>query len=302
MAVSAATSKRAAKSAARDGALKAALDHVRATVDPAAARARDPVQFVHTYTEAHDRELVGLIAATVAFGNVTTIRQKLVDALERLAPSPSRAADDPTLVNEALRGWQHRVYRGEDLAKLVIGARRVQLDNGSLGAKFARDLDESGDIREALARFCDAIRIAGGLPAPGSANPGDRRGSKHLLPDPRAGSGTKRLHLYLRWMIRPADGVDIGAWKLDPKILICPVDTHIHKLARNLGLTNRRDVSFRTATEITRALARFDPADPIKYDFSLCHMGMLQRCPSRRDEVRCEGCRVKPVCRYWSKG
>jgi len=81
--------------------------------------------------------------------------------------------------------------------------------------------------------------------------------------------------------------------------LLVPVDVHIHKLARNLGLTRRQDLSWKTTVEITRALARFDPADPTRYDFSLCHMGMVQRCPSRPDESRCEGCGVRPVCVHW---
>jgi endonuclease III len=80
-----------------------------------------------------------------------------------------------------------------------------------------------------------------------------------------------------------------------------PVDVHIHKLSRNLGFTRREDVSWRTAVEITEALARYDADDPTRYDFSLCHMGMLQGCPSRRDAVRCEGCGVRPVCVRWSK-
>jgi uncharacterized protein (TIGR02757 family) len=292
------------KAAARHLALKDALDRVRATVDREAARSRDPVSFVHRYPAPEDQEIVGLLAAAVAFGQVVTIRQKLGDALDRLAtldPSPARAADDEAAVHRVLRGWQHRVYRGEEVARLVVGARKVQREAGSLGAHFARAWEATGgDLRETLALFCDAIRTAGGLPAPGSARPGDRRGAAHLVPDPRAGSGTKRLHLYLRWMIRPADGIDLGLWPLAPSILVCPVDTHIHKLSRNLGFTRRNDVSFRTAREITAALARFDPADPVKYDFSLCHLGMLQRCPSRRDPARCEGCGVQPVCRFWT--
>ncbi len=287
----------------RHAALKTALDQVRATVDRGAARARDPVSFVHRFSAPEDQEIVGLLAAAVAFGQVVTIRQKLGDALDRLAtldPSPARAADDEEAVHRVLVGWQHRVYRGEELARLLVGARRVQREAGSLGARFAREWEATGgDLRETLARFCDAIREAGGLPAPGTSQQGDRRGASHLVPDPRAGSGTKRLHLYLRWMIRPADGIDLGLWPLDPSILVCPVDTHIHKLSRNLGFTRRADVSFRTAQEITAALARFDPADPVKYDFSLCHLGMLQRCPSRRDPARCEGCGVQPVCRFW---
>jgi len=149
-------------------------------------------------------------------------------------------------------------------------------------------------MRLALAGLCDAIRAAGGLRKDGS-----RRGPAHLLPDALGSSGSKRLLLFLRWMVRPADGVDLGMWDLDPAWLLIPVDVHIHKLARNLGLTRRRNLSFRTTTEITLALARLNPADPAGYDFSLCHMGMLQRCPSRRDALRCEGCGVKPVCVHW---
>ena len=103
-------------------------------------------------------------------------------------------------------------------------------------------------------------------------------------------------------MARPEDGVDLGQWPLDPSRLLIPVDTHIHRLGRNLGLTRRRDVSWKTAEEITAALRRFDASDPVKYDFSLCHLGMLQHCPSRRDAARCEGCGVKSVCRHWSQG
>ena len=88
---------------------------------------------------------------------------------------------------------------------------------------------------------------------------------------------------------------------VSPSVLLVPVDTHIHKLSSNLGICTAKALSFRAAEEITAALRRFDPADPVKYDFSLCHMGMLQRCPSRRDPKRCEGCGVMPVCRHWRR-
>jgi uncharacterized protein (TIGR02757 family) len=151
-------------------------------------------------------------------------------------------------------------------------------------------------MRLALGDMCDAIRRAGGLRRGGA-----RRGPSHLLPDASGGSGSKRLLLFLRWMIRPADGVDLGLWKLDPAHLLVPVDVHIHKLGRNLGFTKRRNLSYRTTVEITDALARLDPNDPAGYDFPLCHMGMLQRCPSRRDAARCEGCGIKPVCVHWQR-
>ncbi|MGH7293925.1 MAG: TIGR02757 family protein, partial [Polyangiaceae bacterium] len=274
--------------------LRAALEDVRARCDVAARREADPVGFVHQYASPEDRELVGLVAACIAFGNVKAIRGKMADLLERIGPSPSRAADDPVALGRRLRGWKHRVFVGDDLARLLSGARALQRRHGSLGAAFERELAAAPDLREALARWCDALRAAGGLRRGGA-----RRGPAHLLPDPRGPSGSKRLLLYLRWMVRPADGVDLGLWQVDPARLLVPVDVHIHRLARNLGLTRRTQLSWRTTEEITAALARFDAADPVRYDFSLCHMGMLQGCPSRRDAARCEGCGVKPVCIHW---
>jgi uncharacterized protein (TIGR02757 family) len=197
------------------------------------------------------------------------------------------------------------VFLGQDVAGLLHGARTVQRDHGSLEAYFHLQLAQSrsGDstrtdhehMREALACLCDAVRSASGL-----RKDARRRGPAHLLPDVRGTSGSKRLLLFLKWVARPADGVDLGLWKLDPALLLVPIDVHLHRLGRNLGLTRRTNLSWQTTEEITRGLARFDPADPKKYDFSLCHLGMLQRCPSRRDERRCEGCGVKPVCVHWS--
>jgi len=257
----------------------------------------DPVAVVHRYPHVLDRELVGLMASAVAFGNVKALRAKLEQALARLGPDVALGADDEQEVFRRLRGWKHRVYRGEDLARLLIGARRVQRMSGSLGRRFADDLAREGDLRTALAAFADAVRRAGGLTR--AARGDGRKGAAHILADPTGASGCKRLLLYLRWMVRPADGVDLGLWNIPTSVLLVPVDTHIHKLSRNLGFTRRKDLSWKTTEEITRALREFDPDDPVKYDFALCHLGMLRRCPSRRDAVRCDGCGVLAVCRHW---
>jgi uncharacterized protein (TIGR02757 family) len=287
--------------------VKVALDGVRARCDLAARRDADPVGIVHRYEDPADRELVALVASCVAFGNARVIRAKLEDLLARVGPRPARAAEDAKGLRLRLRGWRARVFRGEDVAKLLAGARAVQLAHGSLGALFeahfarATAAAEPGvtgaeALRVALGAWCDAIRAAGGL-----RRDGHRRGPAHLLPDPRGPSGCKRLLLLLRWMARPADGIDLGMWNVPPGVLLVPVDVHIHRLARNLGFTRRASPSWKTTEEITRALARFDRADPVSYDFALCHMGMLQRCPSRRDAGLCEGCGVKPVCIHWSR-
>lgn len=289
--------------------LKAALDGVRASVDVSARRAADPVSFVHRQRAREDREIVALLAAVCALGNVRAIRQKLEELLARIGPRPARAADDPDAIEARLHGFKHRFFRGDDITRLLVGARRVQRASGSLGRAFARELERAdrqipdatpdARLREALASFCDRIRVEGGLPAPGERDPSGRRGPAHLLPDARAGSAAKRLLLFLRWMIRPADGIDLGLWPVATDRLVVPVDVHIHKLSRNLGLTRRDDLSWATAVEITEGLRRLDPADPIRYDFSLCHMGMVQRCPSRRDPAACDGCGVLPVCTHW---
>jgi uncharacterized protein (TIGR02757 family) len=286
---------------AADARLRETLEAVRERCDVAGRKASDPVEFVHRYADPQDRELVALVASALAFGNVKALRAKIEDALTRIGPEVARAADDPAELSRKLRGWKHRVYRDEDLSRLLVGARRVQKASGSLGAALAGELVRTGDLREALSAWTGAIRREGGLDAASVTVGEARRGGAHILADPGKGSAVKRLMLLLRWMARPADGVDLGLWPLPPSVLLVPVDTHIHKLSKNLGLTRRKDVSWRTAEEITAALRRFDPADPVKYDFSLCHLGMLQRCPSRRDPVRCEGCGVMPVCRHWGR-
>ncbi len=278
----------------KNDSIKKTLDDVRRRCDVEARLRVDPGGVLHRYDDPLDREIVGLVAACIAFGNVKTIRSKLEDALVRIGPRPAESCGPAALIKR-MRGWKHRVFLGEDIAKLVIGARLVQARHGSLGARFKIDWDETQNLKESLARFVDAIRDAGKLHALVSG----RRGPAHLLGDPRAGSACKRLMLYLRWMVRPADGIDFGQWPISPSILLLPVDTHIHKLSRNLGFTRRHDLSWKTAEEIAAALAVFDPKDPAKYDFALCHMGMLQRCPSRRDAARCEGCGVQPVCVHW---
>lgn len=264
----------------------------------AASVANDPIEYVRRERDPDDVEIVALIASSVAFGNVKALRAKLASALERIGPHPARAADDERALHDRLATWRHRVWTGDHLARMIVGARRVQRASGSLGSRFTLDFQASGgDLREALARFVDAIRIEGGL---------DRargRGARHLLADPRGASGCKRLLLFLRWMVRGPDGVDLGLWRdaLPSSKLLVPVDVHIHKLAKNLALTDRETPSWRTTEEITAALRRFDAGDPVRFDFALCHMSMARGCPSKRDEKKCEGCEVKSVCRHWRR-
>ncbi|MBK8252323.1 MAG: TIGR02757 family protein [Polyangiaceae bacterium] len=278
----------------REKAVQQALDRVRATCDTEGRKQTDPIEFVHQYERSADKELVALLASAMAFGNVTALRAKIKEVLERIGPNVVEKAEDLQSLRRILKGFRHRLFTGDDVARLLYGARSVQSAHGSLGNALRTFLNQHGELKAALIDWTGEIRRAGGLNQKTT-----RRGPAHILSNPAKGSAVKRLLLLLRWMIRPNDGVDLGLWPIAPSVLLIPVDTHIHKLSRNLGLTDRRDVSFQTAVEITNKLRRFDNNDPVKYDFSLCHMGMAQRCPSKRDPLRCEGCGVKSVCRHW---
>src|SRR5690606_17373861 len=185
--------------------------------------------------------------------------------LARLGPSPAAAlaTRDEASLRASLAGFRHRVYGGDDVARMLAHAGALRAREGSLGAAFERRFAASGALLPALTDFAAALR-----------GPDPSRGLAHLIPSPEKGSACKRLLLYLRFMVRPADGVDLGLWGLPPSALIIPLDTHIHRIARNLALTQRRDASLRTAEEVTAALRRLDPDDPVKYDFALCHHGI----------------------------
>ncbi len=286
--------------AERRAAIGEALRQVERHCRVAERLGSDPIGVVRArrYADHGDVELAALLAACLAFGNAKALRAKVADVLERLGPRPARFADSPGDVRRALGGFRHRVYGGADVARLTVGARRVQVRAGSLGGAFAEALTDSGSLRGALGAWTSEIRREGGLDRAARA----RRGAAHLLPDPEKASACKRLMLYLRWMVRPDDGVDLGLWtrSVSTAALVVPLDVHVFRLAKNLGLTRRRSADWTAAEEVTRELRRYDPLDPVRFDFSLCHMGMALRCPSRRDARLCEGCGVKPVCRHWA--
>ena len=268
------------------------LDQLLAACDAESTRRRDPVDFVHGYDAPGDQEIVGLIAASLAFGNAVAARRSIARLLAVLGPGPAQlvAASDEVALRRRLAGFTHRIYRGEHLARMLAGAGALLREHETLGHAFAAFHRASdGDFREALARFADALR--------GETS---SRSLRHLVSDPRAGSACKRLVLYARWMIRPADGVDLGLWPIAPSELVIPVDTHIHRISRNLGLTTRRTATWATAEEITAALRNFDPEDPVKYDFALCHLGVSRDCPSRAEPQKCERCLLQDVCSVWA--
>jgi uncharacterized protein (TIGR02757 family) len=224
----------------------------------------DPLELLFPFENPDDREIVGLIASSLAYGRVLQIRRSIERVLERM-PSPRRDVEraTPKTLKAALKGFRHRFTAGDDVAILLLGVRKALRRFGSLNACFISGLDPSADsVLPALARFVEAV-----FPAPVG-------GRFSLLPNPGTGSACKRLNLFLRWMVRK-DGVDPGGWSgVDPSLLVVPLDTHMHRICMGLGLTRRKQANLQAALEITDAFRIIAPDDPVRYDFCLTRLGI----------------------------
>lgn len=264
--------------------VKAYLDRLYATYDlsylPTSA-----AQFPHRYHRPEDIELVGFIASCFAYGRVEGFAPQIDALLAVLGNEPHRSllAFDPRRDADSLSRFSYRFNTARDAVCLLWFLRQTLERYGSLRACY---LDayraRHTDTRPALTVFVRKFLQLDPRPVydRGRLSPG----MHHLLPSPARGGACKRLHLFLRWMVR-RDHIDFGLWpELDPAKLIIPLDTHVAQVSRRLLLTRMKSPGLAMALEITENLKRFDPADPIKYDFALCRLGMLSRSP--KSDVR----------------
>ena len=284
-------------------ALQQPLERLYREFDYAARVELDAIRFPLRYDDARDRELVGLLTACLAYGRVDLFGRALEHALAAMGSSPAAfvAAFDPRRDARVFAGFRYRFNRPCDLVAFCVAARDVLARWGTLEKCFAAgDAAGAGPIRPALERFARAFLEADLREVFPHGRPS--RGYRHLFPLPSAGGPCKRLHLYLRWMVRRAPP-DFGLWtSVAPARLLIPVDTHVENMSRAIGLTRRRSRTWRMAEEITARLARVDPEDPVKFDFALCHKRMSGDCRDRRDPVVCAPCGLRGVCRHWRRG
>ncbi|HEX6738765.1 MAG TPA: TIGR02757 family protein [Vicinamibacteria bacterium] len=238
----------------------------------------DPLQFVRAFEAPEDREVVGLIASALAYGNVKQIKRSIAAVLELLGPRPAAALArlSPRAAAARLEGFRHRFNDGRDVAVLLHFVRQMR-ERGSVESFFAAGPGEGPDVGPALTSFVeralalDHAGLYGRGPLPADA------GVRFFFPSPADGSACKRLNLYLRWMVRRG-GVDLGVWRaVDPAQLVVPLDAHIFTIARRVRLTRYRSAGWPMAVDITRRLRQLDPRDPVKYDFALHRMGLFRR-------------------------
>lgn len=255
----------------------------------------DPILFPRRYRDPRDAEAAAFLAASFAFGRVSRIHLFLESLFAALSPSPWRAlAGTRPLPFRRGEGPSHRFISSRGVFSLLRCMRRALREYGTLEALFRAGHGESADLRSGLAAFLAWFREVWGERLPRERN--------FLFPDPRRGSACKRHNLFLRWMVRGGDGVDLGLWTvLSPGELIVPVDTHLARLGRWMGLTRRSAADWKTAEEITRAFRRVCPEDPLRFDFPLTRIGILGECTSRR-RGRCPVCPLAPVCGVSGEG
>ena len=253
----------------------------------------DPLQFLYRYSKPSDIEITAFLASALAYGRVQQIEKSLNNLLIRMGDSPSEfVINFDRDKRKTLKDFKHRFTTGDDISDLLTLLRTVISRHGSIEQYFARGYNPGDrNIIPALSEFCNSlldIHAAGhkGQPA---------RGLKYLLVSPAGGSACKRLNLFLRWMVRD-DDVDTGLWKsIDQARLIVPVDVHMGRLCKILGLYDQKTVSLSAAAEITESFAEIEPADPVKYDFALSRIGILENCTGRRRKG-CEFCELFGFC------
>ncbi|MCU0428574.1 MAG: TIGR02757 family protein [Cytophagaceae bacterium] len=226
----------------------------------------DPVSIPHRYSLQQDIEIMGFMAAILAWGQRKTILQKCLDLDNRFSGKPyefiTQASDQDF---KALLGFKHRTFNDTDLLYFVEALRALYQQYNSLELAF---LGKPGDatVESGLIAFRERFFSLPEVPS---------RTTKHVS-SPAKNSACKRLVMYLRWMVRTdTHGVDFGLWKkIHSSQLVCPCDVHVERVARRLQLIQRKQTDWQTALELTSNLRALDPLDPVKYDFALFGMGI----------------------------
>jgi uncharacterized protein (TIGR02757 family) len=278
----------------RTAQIKNALEGLYAKYNRRELISPDPLQFVYRYSEPGDMEIAAFLASALAYGRVQQIQKSLNRLFEYMSGSPSAFVRDFDKRRRVqLKDFKHRFTTGDDVADLLELLRDVLNRSGSLEAYFLQGYGANDkNVIPALSHFCDSLcaayakghrgRVSGGL--------------KYLLASPARNSACKRLNLFLRWMVRD-DDVDTGLWKsIDKAKLIVPIDVHMSRLCKVLGLYSRKTVSLSTAMEITEGFTRIEPADPAKYDFALSRIGIVGNCDGTY-RLDCEDCELLEFCR-----
>lgn len=236
---------------------------------------KDPICIPHLFTKQQDIEIAGFFAAIFAWGNRTTIINKSKELLERMDNAPFAFCTQHQEKDlKKLLGFAHRTFNDTDLLYCVEFFKQHYRKNESLESAFFNSksigsINKTSVVEKALIHFQDYFFSLDDVPA---------RTKKHIA-SPVSGSTCKRLNMFLRWMVRKdKQGVDFGIWKkISPADLIMPIDVHVARVSRGLGIVKRIQTDWQTAIELTNYCRTLDPKDPVKYDFALFSLGVIEK-------------------------
>lgn len=272
--------------------LKKYLDPLCQQFPVAESIQKDPVQFPRRYFRSEDQEVVAFFASALAYGSVSQFIPKIEQILSQMGPKPADflKTAPPKKLEQLCHSFDYRFTKAKDLTAFFKSTSLVLQHYGTLEALFQEGYStKHSSYYEAMSHFIEQWR---------KTTSNSTRGFAHLVPDPTKKSSMKRFCLFLRWMIRKADAIDLGTWSQFPTDkLTIPLDTHISRIAYQLGLSTEEGGStWKRAQEISQNLKKVDSLDPLKYDFYLAHLGIQGWCPKRQEEHLCRSCLLRAVC------
>jgi uncharacterized protein (TIGR02757 family) len=227
----------------------------------------DPISIPHLFTQKQDVEIAGFFAAIFSWGNRTTIINKSKELMELMGLQPYEFCQNHDLKRlKRLKDFKHRTFNEDDLLYFIDFLHRHYKKCNSLETAFFPKAEM--DAEQGLNYFKKYFFSSDHL----------KRTEKHIS-SPQQKSTCKRLNMYLRWMVRKDNkGVDFGCWKnIKSSALVCPLDVHVARVARKLGLLQRKQTDWLAAVELTKALVKLDKNDPVKYDFALFNLGVIEK-------------------------
>jgi len=224
----------------------------------------DPCQFMHKGAGVKDKELYAFIASLFAYGNRKLFINFLNDLFDRMDNSPYEFINNPDY--KALKGLYYRFSKDGDIVELIRILNKLYTENGGLKELFEYSYNVDKTIYTTFVGVVDYFYS--------NVGKGFSQGFYHLLPDPKKGGAMKRLNMFLRWMIRKPP-VDLGLWDFIPQSeLLIPLDVHVARLSREMGLLTRKSNDFQAVLELTENLKNYCPEDPVKYDFAIFGLGV----------------------------
>jgi uncharacterized protein (TIGR02757 family) len=227
----------------------------------------DPVSIPHRFTAKEDIEIAGFLAATIAWGNRTSILRSADRIMMIMGNTPyDFVVNHKESDLKGIEGAIHRTFNAEDFIYFTEALKYIYKEQGGMEGIFTIFQTDSS-LQPAIHEFRELFFEL----------PHNRRTAKHVS-DPFKGSAAKKINMFLRWMVRnDGRGVDFGLWKsISPSILSCPLDVHSGNVARKLGLITRRQNDSKAVAELDKNLRNLDKEDPVKYDFALFGLGAFE--------------------------